>query len=197
MGNEVIYSTENILKLQRSVVMIPIEFKQLSDSSVLLQGLLNANGNLLTNIKFQYGLTENFGDSITGTPNYIYSYVTSLVSSPLYHLSPSVIYSARITAINGTTRYYSDSFKFRLTPSGLDSLADNSGVVIYPNPAKNYLMINSLKDVDKVEIYDSFGKPSIISSKETKIDISQLQKGIYLIRINMGDKVVTKKLMKN
>jgi hypothetical protein len=197
MGTEVIYSTENILKLRKDIVMIPIEYKQLSDSTVLLQGLLNANGNYLTNIKFQYGRTENYGDSIIGTPYYIYNYGTSLVVSTLCHLSPSVNYYGRITSMNGTTRYYSDSFKFRLTTNGLDSLDDNSAVIIYPNPATNYLMINSLKNVDKVEIFDSYGKPSIISSNETGINIAKLQKGIYLIRIYMGDKVISKKLIKN
>jgi len=196
MGEEIIYSAENVLKLKKDFIMIPIEFKQLSDSSILLQGLLNANGNLLTNVKFQYGLTENYGDSIAGTPNYAYNYGTSLVSSILYHLSPSVNYYGRIMVLNGTTRYYSDPFRFKLSITGVDSSVDNSSLVIYPNPATNNLTINSVDKVDKVEIYDSFGKLSIISN-QTKVNISKLEKGIYLIRIYTGSKITTKKIMKN
>jgi len=196
MGEEIIYSAENVLKLKKDFIMIPIEFKQLSDSSILLQGLLNANGNLLTNVKFQYGLTENYGDSIAGTPNYAYNYGTSLVSSILYHLSPSVNYYGRIMVLNGTTRYYSDPFRFKLSITGVDSSVDNSSLVIYPNPATNNLTINSVDKVDKVEIYDSFGKLSMISN-QTKVNISKLEKGIYLIRVYTGSKITTKKIMKN
>lgn len=197
MGDEVIYSSENMLKLKRDVIMIPIEFKQLSDSSVLLQGLINANGSYLSNIKFRYGLTENFGDSVIARPYSVYNYTTNLVSSTLYNLTPLVKYYARLSTTNGTAMFYSDTFTFTLSDTGLDRLTNDSGVLIYPNPATNYLMINSLKNVDKVEISDLIGKTSITSNNETKINISQLQKGIYLIRIYLGDKVITKKMIKN
>lgn len=197
MGDEVIYSTENLLKLKRDIIMIPIEYKQLSDSSVLLQVLVNANGSYLRNIKFHYGLTENFGDSVFTTHYSIYSNITNLVSSSLYHLTPKLKYYARLSCSNGTAMFYSDIFTFILSDTGLDSQKEDSEILIYPNPATNYLMINSLKTVDKVEIYDLMGKTSITSNNETKINISHLQKGIYLIHIYLADKVITKKIMKN
>jgi len=197
MGNEVIYSNENILKVKKDILMIPIEFKQISDSTVLLQGLINANGSHLSNIQFRYGLTENLGDSALSIPYYAFYYTTSLISSTLYHLTPGVKYFAIISARSGTAMFYSIPFSFTLTDTKLDNLSDDSGVLIYPNPGTNYLMINSLKNVDKVEITDLIGKTSMISFNETKINISQLQKGIYLIRIYQGDKVITKKIMKN
>lgn len=197
MGDEVIYSTENILKLKRDIVMIPIEFKQLSESSVLLQGLINGNGSYLRNIKFHYGPTENLGDSVLATPYYAYNNITNLVSSPLYHLTPKLKYYARISTTNGTAMFYSDIFTFIISDTGLDSLEDDPEILIYPNPATNYLMINSLKTVNKVEISDLMGKTSITSNNETKINISQLQKGVYLIHIYLADKVITKKMIKN
>jgi len=197
MGTEIIYSAENILNLQRSIVMIPIEPKQLSDSLIILNGLVNSNGILLSNIRFQYGQTMNFGDSIIGTPNYAYTYGTSLVSSTLSHITQNVKYYARISATNGTTRYYSDIFNFALFSAGLDSLNADSGVSIYPNPATDYMLIKSIKPVKKVEIYDSFGLVFLTAENESKINISKLFKGIYFVRILMGDKYVTKKMIKN
>ncbi len=197
MGDEIIYSTENVLTFNNDITIIPIEFKQLSDSSVVLQGLMNSYGSFLTNIKFQYGLTENYGDSITGTPNYVYNYATTLVTSTLSHISPLIRYYARITATNGLKSYYSNSFTFMLSPTGLDSLADKCKVVIYPNPAKDYITIFSEERVDEIEIYDSSGKPSIISNNETEINISQLPKGIYFIQVHVGDHLVMKKMVKN
>ena len=197
LGKEVIYSEENILNLNRNVVMIPIEAKQVSDSSIILKGLINSNGTNLTNIRFQYGINENFGDSIPGTPYYAYNYGTSLVSSTLKHLTPGLSYQARISATNGIARYYSDVFTFTLYSTALDSLNDDSGVLIYPNPAINYALIKSLKPITRVEIYDSFGKLVKKSENNTKISISQWQKGIYLVRIYLGNQFVTKKLIIN
>ena len=127
--------------------------------------------------------------------------LSSLITSTLYHLTPGVKYFAIISArsssgISAPATIYSKPFSFTLSDTRLDHLADDSGVLLYPNPATNYLMINSLKKVDKVEITDLIGKTSMISYNETKINISQLQKGIYLIRIYQGDKVITKKIMK-
>jgi len=197
MGKEIIYSTENILKLDRSVVMIPIEAKQLSDSSILLQGLVNANGNYISAIKFQYGLTENFGDSIITKPYYAYNNRTSLVSSTLKYLIPNVKYFAHISSTNGKVNYYSDVFSFTLFSSGSDSLNDENGASIYPNPAQNYVLIKSIKPITKVEIFDSFGKSVMITENNGKINILQWPKGIYFVRLFMGDKLITKKLIKN
>ena len=196
LGKDVIYSAENILKLKRSVVMVPIETKQLSDSSIILNGLVNGNGTYLTNIRFQYGLTTNFGDSISGTPYYVYNYGTSLVSSTLRHLTPGLRYQARISATNGTVRYDSDVFTFTLYTTETDSLNDVAGISIYPNPAIDYVLIKSLRPVTKVDIYDSFGKLLLITENNNYISISHLQKGIYFVRIYLGDKQVTKKLIK-
>ena len=196
MGKDVIYSAENILKLKRSVVMIPIETKQLSDSSIILKGLVNANGTYLTNIRFQYGKNENFSDSIIGMPNYAYNYGTSLVTSTLKHLTPGLRYQARISASDGSTRYYSDVFTFTLVSTALDSVNDEASVSIYPNPALNYVFIKSLKPVEKVEIYDSFGKLLLMSENNNKISISQWQNGIYFVRIYFDNQVVTRKLIK-
>jgi len=197
LGKEVIYSAENIFNLKRNVIIIPIETKLVTDSSITLNGLVNANGIFLTNIRFQYGKTRNFGDSILGTPYYVSNYGTSLVSSTLKHLTPGVIYYARISATNGTNRYYSEVYSFTFYPSALDSLNDESRTMIYPNPATNYLFVKSDKEVSKVEISDFFGKLLLITKDISEINILQWPKGIYFVRIYLDDKLITKKLIKN
>jgi len=197
MGNELIYSAEKMLKLKKDIIMIPIDYKQLSDSSVLLQGLINSNGSYLSTIEFHYGLTESLSDSVLATPSYTYNYATILASATLYHLTPGVKYFAMLSATNGTSKLYSEPFTFTLIDASLATITDNLNVVIYPNPATNYLMINSIKTVDKVELSDLTGKVLITSKNETKINISHLQNGFYLVQIYIGDKVNTKKMIKN
>ena len=63
----------------------------------------------------------------------------------------------------------------------------NSKLKVYPNPASNFLMIDSdIKDeLSIVYIYNIYGE-TVFSERitENKIDISQLNKGIYFISLN-------------
>lgn len=197
MGNEIIQSAEYMLKLKRDVIITPIEFIQLSDSSVMLQGLINANGNLVSSIKFRYGITENLRDSVTAMPNYAYNYVTNIISSTLYHLTPNVKYYARLSAMWSNKMLFSDPFSFMLTATGIQAVTDDSGVIVFPNPATNFVSIKSEKAIQKLEVFDSFGKLMLTANNGNKINISQWQKGLYYIRINMDEKCITKKLMIN
>ena len=62
-------------------------------------------------------------------------------------------------------------------------------IKVYPNPASDYITISELKKVEKYEIYNSIGqklKKGIISNKE-KIDIENLIKGIYFLKLERGN----------
>ena len=70
---------------------------------------------------------------------------------------------------------------------------------IYPNPANNKVYFNTTENVS-IKIYTILGK-LIVSSEITKsknnIDISELTKGVYLLKINADKQFITKKLIKN
>lgn len=53
---------------------------------------------------------------------------------------------------------------------------------IYPNPASTELYINSISDVEKVEIYDQAGR-LVKTSVEKKIPVYDFMNGIYLMKI--------------
>ena len=71
---------------------------------------------------------------------------------------------------------------------------------IYPNPTNgNTLYFNFTKEVT-IRMYNVLGKlikTNKINSKNNKIDISALPKGIYLLKINSENQVITKKIIKN
>lgn len=75
---------------------------------------------------------------------------------------------------------------------------------IYPNPATNEININlnnnSSKDII-IDIYEPFGRlvqreNYYSQNDEIKLNISSLQKGFYLMAINIDNKVITKKFIK-
>lgn len=65
---------------------------------------------------------------------------------------------------------------------------DQSLITVYPNPSLGYIKINtSINEAIEISIFDIHGRNLIskeISASNNQIDLSQLQKGIYFIRVN-------------
>lgn len=81
------------------------------------------------------------------------------------------------------------------TPVGINNILSNNSFIIYPNPAKDKLNINSSFAVDKVEIFNSIGELIISQGYYVDgIDVSGLTVGIYIISITSGDSVINKKV---
>lgn len=86
-------------------------------------------------------------------------------------------------------------------PTGIDNVAQENDLKIFPNPAFNTLTIqsgnNNIKDIC---IYNLTGYTVIHQSanqREVKMDISSLPGGIYLYKISAGeDEIYTGKLLK-
>lgn len=72
-------------------------------------------------------------------------------------------------------------------------------VNVYPNPAHNAIFINATSKISEIEIFNSLGATVYKNSKFTgnRIDISNLAKGIYLLKITNGNATTTKKIVKN
>ena len=74
-----------------------------------------------------------------------------------------------------------------------------SDVSIYPNPARDFLNISAGEKIDSATIYDLTGRIVKRSNpnKETfNFNISDLSNGVYLVKLNAGDKESTVKLIK-
>lgn len=66
---------------------------------------------------------------------------------------------------------------------------------IYPNPASNTFTIEMEKEVKSVEIYSLQGQ-KVMSSNSKNINVSDLSKGIYMVRIeDENNAVATQKLI--
>lgn len=68
---------------------------------------------------------------------------------------------------------------------------------VYPNPTSDYLNINTKEKISKVEIYDGAGrKMNIKINSEKQIDVKNLLKGVYYLRIFTDKNVLTSKFIK-
>jgi len=102
---------------------------------------------------------------------------------------------------NTTTQNYfsgitsgQDIFLFNVLSTGEEELV-NADVSIYPNPAKDQVIITTTLIIDQINLYDITGK--LINTYNTKnLDVSNLNPGVYLMKIKIGDATVTKRLIK-
>ncbi|THF48519.1 T9SS type A sorting domain-containing protein [Flavobacterium supellecticarium] len=107
-------------------------------------------------------------------------------------------YRQSATSVGGFI-YYDDFSMVNNTPMGLtDHQID--GLKLYPNPASNNdnLYITSTTGSDKtIEIYDILGKQvlNLKSENNNPIQLSNLNTGVYLLKITEEGKTATQKLI--
>ena len=92
--------------------------------------------------------------------------------------------------------------EMKLLPVGISSLEPGSEVLIIPNPAKDEFTLvigdhTFEKGVLTIYTIDGrFVKTENIDVNHTKINISEMRSGVYLLKIEYGNKTVNKRLLK-
>ncbi|MCP4883771.1 MAG: T9SS type A sorting domain-containing protein [Flavobacteriales bacterium] len=78
-----------------------------------------------------------------------------------------------------------------------DNFALNQVVNMYPNPVENYLTVRSKSPITRVQVYSLLGDLVIdVKTNFLRIDLDNLNSGIYMIKIHSNQFFVTKKLIK-
>nr|WP_256333793.1 T9SS type A sorting domain-containing protein [Epilithonimonas sp. FP105] len=92
----------------------------------------------------------------------------------------------------------SEDYTLDVKESLATSDINKNNVSIYPNPVKNVLNFNGAKNISKVEVYNVAGQKvrSVENLSDNKIELSNLTKGIYIIRANIDGLVKSFKFIK-
>ncbi|MGE0569115.1 MAG: T9SS type A sorting domain-containing protein [Bacteroidia bacterium] len=75
-----------------------------------------------------------------------------------------------------------------------------SKVFVYPNPAKNEITINAEWDKYKYRIISIEGKEvfkGIATNQAIKVDLSGLNKGVYILELHSNSEIIHKRIIKN
>ncbi|GGD17426.1 S8 family serine peptidase [Flavobacterium orientale] len=69
---------------------------------------------------------------------------------------------------------------------------------LYPNPTNDFLYVPSnFDEIDSIQIYDVAGRfVKSLQNTKTKIDLSQLESGVYFLHIDFSDKKIINKIIK-
>ncbi|WP_461302244.1 T9SS type A sorting domain-containing protein [Aureisphaera sp.] len=71
-----------------------------------------------------------------------------------------------------------------------------SNTIIFPNPVNNFLNLESQYNIEKVNIFSLQGQ-LLKQSFNTRIDVSGLSPGLYLINLFVNGQIITKKFVKS
>jgi len=157
--------------------------------------------------KSEFTVTVNIepegAGSVTGEGSYFYEDEVTLEASPeemFLHwtdrdgnvVSEESIYVFSMPAANTTlTAHFNDD------DTGF-TFDESNEVSIYPNPASQYIIIDSQLPIEKISVYDNNGRQvmqNTTSTKSVRLNTSNLREGLYSVKIITARGVLQEKLI--
>ncbi len=196
---------KNVL-FQNTTFNEPIGFRALRSDYTLKNNLAHNNSSEIFTFADSYpsnsianswelGITDPQFES--EDPN-LSTFLNLSITSPAIDVGSDLLLDGVLSDYNGTDRpqglgFDIGAFEFQ-PPLSVKELTMPSDFVLFPNPATDFVFINQLENnIEKTEvkIYNYLGKliSTRIISSSTKIDISQLQSGLYLLIVNDNESV--------
>ena len=131
-------------------------------------------------------------------------YANQNVWVAIRHFKSSDIFILCIDDINISdfSTHFNWRHSFAIPHNDEVALAENDKILcIYPNPVKNILVIESESELEEAVVYDIFGKSQNLRISEsqnlrTSIDVSNLNSGIYFVKINTANGNIVKSFVK-
>ncbi|WP_418638220.1 T9SS type A sorting domain-containing protein [Winogradskyella sp.] len=152
----------------------------------------NDAGNAGDNYTLNIGTTNPPSQAIEGIENGVL--ITGL------GLSTTYFWSIDITNCFGTTTSSVWSFTTDDQFLSIGEEVSLETLNVYPNPTSDVLNIKSSQDVDNVTVFNLLGQNVANFTKNeinnSSIDLSELSKGLYLVKISSGTKTKTLRVTK-
>ncbi len=83
-----------------------------------------------------------------------------------------------------------------IAPSTAIKDISETDIKVYPNPITKNLHIKTTEELKSIELYNTNGQLILKTQKTSNISVSQLPKGIYIIKINTEKGVFSSKIIK-
>jgi subtilisin family serine protease len=114
-----------------------------------------------------------------GTPPFTFEWSTGLSDALITDLSYDD-YSITVTDFNGCTNNKTATIDY---VSGIND-RDLSNINIFPNPTNGLVYIQSENTINQIRLFDSIGRLIMTANNTSKIDLTTLSKGIYVVEIS-------------
>ncbi|WP_196886255.1 T9SS type A sorting domain-containing protein [Aureivirga sp. CE67] len=220
--NLVEIKTQNLNSIHRTVIENNNELKNITFNNVTEIGPIKVEGNLNLE-KIEFGnLAEITGDYPGYIPldlhikdnnkleDILFSNLNSVESIRIEEnpsLTNCTIDCSIFEALNTNT--IEDDLYFQNNSSFLNDISDlcpqigieeeniENLIILFPNPVKDYISIQSKNDISKIQVLEITGKQVLEKLKSKSIKIENLKNGIYIIKVfDTNNNILTDKFIK-
>jgi hypothetical protein len=130
-------------------------------------------------------------DQIPGTNDYLVAVSTLTISGQKSNEDTLIAYAA------GNTGLYRYSEPY--IPTGINTI-EISGIKIHPNPVTDIVNIelSGNQAISEISIVDQYGRKvlQVFNPSAQQVDLTSIPAGLYFLRVDLGDKIVSRKLIK-
>ncbi len=161
---------------------------------------INAN-KPIANFNYSGSGTINFNSTSTNGLTYSWQFGdgnTSTLQNPSNTYAANGNYTVQLIAYSKDS-CFTDTItqNVSIIAAGLTDLENDSEIRIYPNPATDFIEIKSKSNYSSIIIIDVNGKlVKEINNSNSKIDVSNLTKGVYFLKITNKNTSLIKKFIK-
>ncbi|MGB1040270.1 MAG: T9SS type A sorting domain-containing protein [Flavobacteriales bacterium] len=149
---------------------------------------------------------ELFLDSvkISTTTTTLSGLITNFIKSANFIVNPISDFSGDVDDIYFYKRYLSDaevgqlySYNPPINYANLTEKTKPISVTAFPNPATDKVTFNSSENISSIELYSLTGQKVMTKNNSKTLDISSMEKGIYIAKITTKNgSVASKKIIK-
>lgn len=138
---------------------------------------------------------EQKGDIITGFYENARSYNEHTVNDTFANVDPTYVYNVGKAAV-GALQHFATASTSQLATEEIKQNALES-VKVYPNPAKDYLQVELPKEIKnfRLEISDMTGRLILNKENESRINLSGLSDGAYMVTVKSDGKTAVRKVI--
>lgn len=138
---------------------------------------------------------EQNGDVITGFYENVRSYNEHTVNDTFTNVDPAYVYNVGKAAVGALQHFATASTSQLATEEVKQNVLES--IKVYPNPAKDYLQVEVPKEIKnfRLEISDMNGRLVLSKEDETKVNVSGLLNGTYLVTLKSDGKTAVRKVI--
>ncbi len=138
---------------------------------------------------------EQNGDVITGFYENVRSYNEHTVNDTFTNVDPAYVYNVGKAAVGALQHFATASTSQLATEEVKQNVLES--IKVYPNPAKDYLQVEVPKEIKnfRLEISDMNGRLVLNRENETKVNVSGLLNGTYLVTLRSDGKTAVRKVI--
>lgn len=134
----------------------------------------------------------------SGAASYTWAPITSSLSSVLVSPTTTSTYMVIGTVLGGCT-YSTGIVQMVSTCAGIEEQNKTNEVGVFPNPSKDGIFVINTTEKINLEVFDITGRIIFtfnFEEENKRIDLSKYNGGVYFLRMKIGDRILTKKVIK-